>query len=166
MTNYDPRHDNAEMSSDHAGIIVLPPLTFVPPLAAGLLLHFLLPLRFFPEWWIGHAVGWPLVVAGVLMLTLSKRTMHRAGIDPNPYEPTSSIVATGPYALSRNPIYVGAAVVYVGIAVVLNMVWPVLFLPIGMALLYYGVIAQEESYLEKVFGDEYLKYKARVRRWM
>ena len=90
--------------------------------------------------------------------------MYRAGVDPNPYEPTSAIVATGPYALSRNPIYLSATVVYVGIAFVVNMVWPIAVLPVGIALLYYGVIAHEESYLEKVFGDEYLKYKARVRR--
>ncbi len=73
-------------------------------------------MSFFPEWWIGHAVGWPLVVAGVLLMEWSKRTMHRAGVDPNPYEPTTAIVATGPYAVSRNPMYVFATVVYVGIA--------------------------------------------------
>ncbi|MCH8103127.1 MAG: hypothetical protein IIB28_08235 [Chloroflexi bacterium] len=50
-------------------------------------------MRFFPEWWIGHAVGWPLVVAGVLLMEWSKRTMRRAGVDPHPYEPTTAIVA-------------------------------------------------------------------------
>ena len=63
-------------------------------------------------------------------------------------------------------MYVTATVVYVGIAFVVNMVWPIVFLPFGIGLLYYGVIAREESYMEKVFGDEYLKYKARVRRWI
>ena len=150
-----------------ATIQVTPRQAGVPPLAAGLLLHFLwTPLRFFPEWWIGHGVGWPLVVAGVLLLEWSKRTMRRAGVDPNPYEPTTAMVTTGPYALSRNPIYVSATVVYVGIAFLVNMAWPIVCLPFGIALLYYGVIAREESYMEKVFGDEYLKYKARVRRWI
>ena len=159
--------DSGQMSNDHAGVIVLPPLTILPPLLAGLLLHFLwTPLRFFPEWWIGHAVGWPLVVAGVLLLAWSVRTMSRAGVDPDPNEPTSAIVATGPYALSRNPIYVSATVVYVGIAFIVNTVWPIILLPLGIALLYGGVIAREESYMERVFGDEYLKYKARVRRWI
>ena len=163
---YDSK-DSGQMSNDHAGVIFLPPLAFVPPFLAGLLLHFLwTPLRFFPEWWIGLAVGWPLVVAGVLLIKWSSRTMLRAGVDPNPYEPTTAIIATGPYAVSRNPIYVSATVVYVGIAFVVNMVWPIVFLPFGIALLYYGVIAREESYMEKVFGDEYLKYKARVRRWI
>ena len=53
-----------------------------------------------------------------------------------------------------------------GIAFVVNMVWSIVLLPFGIGLLYYGVIAREESYMEKVFGDEYLKYKARVRRWV
>ena len=56
------------MDSDHANVIAPPPLTYVPPLVAGLLLHFLWePMRFFPEWWIGHLLGWPLIVAGVLL---------------------------------------------------------------------------------------------------
>ncbi len=155
------------MSSDHAGVTVPPVLTIVPPLVAGLLLHFLwTQLRFFPEWWIGLAVGWPLLVAGVLLLAWSVRTMSRAGVDPDPNEPTTAIVATGPYALSRNPIYVSFNVVYVGIAFVVNMAWLIVFLPVGIALLYYGVIAREESYLERVFGDGYRHYKAMVRRWI
>ena len=155
------------MSSDHAHVIVPPPVTYIPPLVAGLLLHFLwTPLRFFPEWWIGHAVGWPLVIAGVLLSAWSIRTMFRASEPPDPYEPTGQIVATGPYTFSRNPIYLSFNPVYVGIAFVVNTVWPIIFLPFGIALLYYGVIAREESYLERVFGDEYRQYKARVRRWV
>ena len=92
--------------------------------------------------------------------------MLRAGVDPNPYEPTTAIVATGPYSVSRNPIYVSATVVYVGIALVVNTLWPIIFLPVGIALLHYRVIAREESYLERVIGDEYRQYKARVRRWV
>ena len=92
--------------------------------------------------------------------------MLRAGADPHPYEPTTAIVTTGPYAVTRNPMYVFATVVYVGIAFVVNTLWPIALLPVGIALLYYGVIAREERYMEKVFGDEYLKYKARVRRWV
>ncbi len=68
--------------------------------------------------------------------------------------------------MTPKPKYVLATVVYVGNAFVVNTVWPIALLPVGIALLYYGVIAREESYMEKVFGDEYLKYKARVRRWV
>jgi len=105
-------------------------------------------------------------VAGVLLLAWSDRTMSRAGVDPDPNEPTTAIVVTGPYALSRNPIYVSFNVAYVGIACMVNTVWPIAVLPIGIAMLYYGVIARDESYLDRVFGDEYRQYKARVRRWV
>ena len=92
--------------------------------------------------------------------------MRRASEDPDPYKPTTAIVATGPYALSRNPIYVSFNLVHVGIAFVVNTVWPIVFLPVVIALLYYGVIARKESYLERVFGDWYRQYKAKVRRWV
>ena len=166
-TGHRYSNGNGQMSSDRAGVTVPPALTLVAPLVAGLLLHFLwTPLRFFPEWWIGLTVGWPLVVAGVLLLAWSVRTMFRASVDPDPNEPTAAIVATGPYALSRNPIYLAFNVVYVGIAFMVNMVWPIAVLPVGIALLYYGVITRDERYLERVFGDEYRQYKARVRRWV
>jgi len=90
--------------------------------------------------------------------------MYRAGVDPNAYTPTGHIVSAGPYAFSRNPIYVSFNLVYVGIALIVNTVWLIIFLPIAIAMLHYGVIAREESYLERVLGDEYLRYKARVRR--
>ena len=154
-------------NGDHANVIAPPPLTYVPPLVVGLLLHFVWkPWRFFPEWWIGHAVGWPLVVAGVLLSAWALRTMFRTGEDPDPYRPTTVIVATGPYSLSRNPIYLSFNLVFVGIASMVNTVWPIVFLPVGIALLHYGVIAREESYLERVLGDEYRQYRARVRRWV
>lgn len=146
---------------------VLKRLTYLAPLVASLLLHVLWkPLRFFPEWWIGPTVGLPLVVAGILLLSWAIRTMFRAGEDPDAYKPTTAIVANGPYAFSRNPIYVSFNAVYVGIALVVNTLWPIMFLPVGIALLHYRVIAREESYLERVIGDEYRQYKARVRRWV
>ncbi len=92
--------------------------------------------------------------------------MFRAGVDPDPCGPTTAIVSTGPFARSRNPIYVSFNVVYVGVAFVVNTVWLTAFLPIGITLVYYGVIAREESYLEREFGDQYRHYKARVRRWV
>ena len=106
------------------------------------------------------------VVAGVLLLAWSIRTMYRAGVDPRSDTPTGHIVAAEPYAFSRNPIYISFNLVYVGVALIVNKVWLIIFLPLGIALLYFGVIAREESYLEIVLGDEYLKYKARVRRWI
>ena len=146
---------------------VLKRLTYLVPLVASLPLHYLWkPLRFFPEWWIGPAVGLPLVVTGIVLLAWATRTMFRAGEDPDVDKPTTAVVANGPYAFSRNPIYVSFNAVYVGIALAVNTLWPIIFLPVGIALLHYRVIAREESYLERVIGDEYRQYRARVRRWV
>ena len=158
--------EKRQADTDHAQVIAPPPLVYVPPTAAGLLLHFLWePLRIFPEWWIGHAIGWPLIVAGVLLSAWAIRTMFRAREDPDPYKPTTAIVDTGPYSISRNPIYVSFNIVYVGIAFVANTVWLFLFLPAAIAVLYYGVIAREEGYLERQLGDEYRQYRSKTRRW-
>ena len=155
------------IGQQHARVIAPPPLIYVPPIVAGLLLHFLWePLRFFPEWWIGHIVGWPLIVTGFLLSVWAVRTMFRANEDPNPNRPTDRIVVTGPYSLSRNPIYVSFNLIYLGIALVANAVWPLIFLPAAFAVLQYGVIDREERYLERLFGDEYRNYRTRVRRWV
>ena len=146
---------------------VLKRLVFLTPLVGGALIHFLWkPLEAFPEWWVGLTIGLLLVVAGILLLAWAVRTMFRVGEDPDSDSPTSAIVANGPYALSRNPIYVSFNVFYVGIATAMNSIWPIIFLPVGIAVLQYRVIAREESYLESAIGDEYRQYKARVRRWI
>jgi protein-S-isoprenylcysteine O-methyltransferase Ste14 len=76
------------------------------------------------------------------------------------------VAEEGPYALSRNPIYLGFAVMYLGFAFVANALWPLLFLPEAIALVYVFAIRREEQYLAREFGDAYAAYRARVRRWL
>ena len=94
------------------------------------------------------------------------RTFSRAGEDPNVRQPTSTLVTDGPFAFSRNPMYVTLTVVSVAIALVVNTAWPIIFLPATLVAIHYGVILREERYMERLFGEEYLRYKARVRRWL
>ncbi len=83
-----------------------------------------------------------------------------------PWKPTSTIITGGLYAYSRNPIYTGLCFVQIGLGLYLNSLWVVLsFLP-AATLINYLVIHKEEHYLEQKFGDEYLDYKQRVRRWL
>ncbi|MFI5210728.1 MAG: methyltransferase family protein, partial [Gemmatimonadales bacterium] len=67
---------------------------------------------------------------------------------------------------SRNPMYVGMTLLYLGIALWANSLWPLLLLPAVLVVMRRGVIAREEAYLERRFGDEYRSYRARVRRWL
>lgn len=92
--------------------------------------------------------------------------MRREGENPNAYKPTRAVVTTGPYTFSRNPMYVSMILVYAGIALIVNTIWPLAFLPVALAALHYGVTRREERYLEKLFGDWYRQYRARVRRWL
>lgn len=92
--------------------------------------------------------------------------MRRASTAVNPSLPTTAIVSGGVFGLSRNPIYLSFTLLYCGIALLFNGLWAFLFLPPLIAVVHTGVIMREENYLEQKFGDEYLRYKARVRRWI
>jgi protein-S-isoprenylcysteine O-methyltransferase Ste14 len=92
--------------------------------------------------------------------------MRRAGTNVDPYEPATAIVTGGPYRFTRNPIYVGFTLVYVGISAFTNALAPLMLLPAVFAVMRRGVIEREERYLERKFGGEYLEYKGRVRRWI
>lgn len=92
--------------------------------------------------------------------------MRRAGTNVDPREPTTAIVTGGPYRFTRNPLYVSMTLMYTGISALANALWPMLLLPGVLAVMNKGVIEREERYLERKFGDEYLRYKAGVRRWV
>ncbi|MCH7817451.1 MAG: isoprenylcysteine carboxylmethyltransferase family protein [Proteobacteria bacterium] len=93
----------------------------------------------------------------------TKRKGH-ASLPTN--EPTGAIITQGPYRFSRNPIYLATLLLQVGIGIWVNILW---FLGLGIVsalLLWRGVVSREERYLERKFGEEYLSYKGRVRRWL
>ena len=110
--------------------------------------------------------GYLLVLFGITIVILVAATFRRAGTAIEPWKPTTSVVTTGFYAWSRNPIYAGFCLINIGIGIASNSLWTfVSFIPAAF-LLYYVVIAKEEAYLEEKFGEEYLVYKKNVRRWV
>ena len=150
---------------DSAGVRVPPPLIYLGGLAVGFALEALLPGSSFPavlQW----ALGGALLIAGVALLASFNTAFHRKGTAVEPWKPTTTIVSTGPYRLTRNPAYVGMALAYAGIAVMSEALWALAPLPLVLLIIDRGVIAREERYLERKFGQEYLDYKRRVRRWV
>lgn len=110
--------------------------------------------------------GWVLIVVGMLVLLWALLTFARARTAILPSRPARTIVATGPFRYSRNPMYVAFSAVYIGLALLMSMAWPLLLLPLVLLGLYALVIRREERYLGHAFGDEYAAYRSRVRRWL
>lgn len=139
-----------------------PPLIYVAALWGAWELNKLLPLAFpkFP------LIGWLLVVLGGLLLLWSAWTMFRHKTTVNPYKEVAYLVQSGPFAFSRNPIYLGDSMIYFGVMLIWGQSWPLLLYPIVWAAIRYGVIRNEEAHLAAKFGDTYAQYCVRVRRWI
>ncbi len=156
------------MSSGYAdipGVVAPPPLIFGVPLAAGLYMNRTDPFPMMPPryaQWIGVA----LIVVAVVLGVSAFAQFWRKRTSVMPYRPTTAIIETGPFRISRNPLYLSLALGYIGIAILLNSAWPLLLLPLVLLVIHRGVILREERYLEQKFGDEYNSYKMRVRRWI
>jgi protein-S-isoprenylcysteine O-methyltransferase Ste14 len=150
---------------DTAGVIAPPPLVYLAGLAVGFGLEALLPGASLPGVvrWIGGGV---LVLAGAALLASFNTAFTRKGTAVEPWKPTTAIVTSGPYRFTRNPAYLGMALVYVGIALLAGALWVLVPLPVVLAVIDRAVIAREERYLERKFGREYLDYKGGVRRWI
>ena len=150
---------------DKAGVVAPPPLIYLGTLVLGLLLNRRFPITFLPRK-IARSLGWPLVGGGVLLLGWFEWTLRHAGTPTNPYKPVSHIVTGGPFHYTRNPGYLSMTMIYTGIASLANALWAILLLPVTLLVIQRGVIEREERYLERKFGEEYLGYKAQVRRWI
>jgi protein-S-isoprenylcysteine O-methyltransferase Ste14 len=152
--------------SDHANIIVPPPVLYAVPLALGVFLDWkvrALPLlgkvqaRHTGE--VAMTLGSALVVWSFLQFFL-KRT------SPVPIQPANALIVEGPFRWTRNPLYLALAILYVGVAFLANTLWPFFFFPLVLFAVDFFVINREEAYLERRFGEEYREYRSRVRRWV
>ena len=152
-------------NQDDPGIRVPPPLIYLLPLNLGLLLNRRSPVPFLPRS-AARGLGWPLVGVGVLLAGWFLRTMRGADAPVRTDKPVPRLTTEGPFRYTRNPGYVAMSMIYAGIAVVRNSLWATLFLPVVLVVIQREVIGREERYLERTFGEEYLAYKARVRRWV
>lgn len=151
---------------DRAGVIAPPPLIYLGTLLLGMLLNRRFPIPFLPRK-VARTLGWPLVVAGVVLLGWFEWAMRRAGTPTNPYKPSSGIVTEGPFRYTRNPAYLSMTMIYAGVAVLRNASWAILLLPLVLVAIQRDqIVGREERYLERTFGEEYLDYKARARRWV
>ncbi len=150
---------------DAPGVIAKPPFIYLGFLVLGLMLNWLWPQPLLPET-LRYTLGGALIALGLALALLSIRRFKAAGTNFDTQKPDTAILTEGPYRLSRNPIYMGLTAVYAGIGIAMDAPWIWLTLMPALAVMHYGVILREERYLERKFGQEYLAYKAQVRRWL
>lgn len=137
-------------------------------LTLGLALDYLWPLYFgWPanSWW-RHIVGAPLLLLGGAIIAHAKAELARHDQPSEPGTPTQRVVTSGGFQYSRNPLYMGLVVALIGLAAALDKPWLLLLTPIAMLVTTRFLVMPEERYLEAKFGDEYRRYKKRVRRWL
>jgi protein-S-isoprenylcysteine O-methyltransferase Ste14 len=152
-------------TDDKPGVVVFPPLLFAMCVVGGLIAHFVCPYRLHFSPWVGRAFG--VLALGALALAIwGQRTMKAAGTNVNPGMPALVIVDGGPFAFTRNPLYLSLILLYIAIGGMLaSPAFLVLAVPLVLVL-HVGVVLREERYLDAKFGDVYRRYKARVRRWL
>jgi len=142
-----------------------PPLIFVGWMIMGAVLQ-----KFFPQnlgipfnhmyWGLG------MVIIGIFLIMYFQRSFKKAETNIKPWEPTRNIITTGVYAYSRNPIYLAFIFFPIGLGIFFDNLWVLLsFIP-ALFTVYHIAIKKEEAYLEEMFGEEYLNYKKKVRRWI
>lgn len=152
---------------DHPSVIAPPPLIYLGFLLAGWAVE-----RFGVEFTLGLPTDWrrglalALVVGGLLIEGVATVQFRRLGTPPQPWKPTTALATGGLYRFSRNPIYVGFALIYLGFAVAMDSPAALALLIPCLIVVDRLVIAREERYLEGRFGDAYRAYRNEVRRWL
>ena len=167
MTNEPQANPGAARSVPEAANrgMVRPPLVYLSSIAFGVVLHLVWPVPVFPRG-APPGLGAVVVLLAVGLAASAIRTFRAAGTPVPADQPTTTIVRTGPYRFSRNPIYLAFSLLQLGIALWANSLWIVLTLPASVAVISFVVIPKEERYLEAHFPSDYLPYKASVRRWL
>ena len=156
-----------ETERDDAGVRFPPPLIYLGFLLVGIGAEWFVPVRRLGLDWTWRIVIGDLVAfAGIILIGSAIRLFRRSGTTPEPWTSTSAIVTAGIYRYTRNPMYLGLALIYAGLALAIDAPIALLLLPIVLVIVQTQVIAREERYLAAKFGEPYLDYKRRVRRWL
>lgn len=151
---------------DAPDIVILPPVLVGGTMIVGLIVHYLLwPVSILPML-LSRTLGVVVFVSSGVLAHLAHRAMQRVGTNVFPTQPTLALATDGPFRFTRNPLYVAAIGVYLGVTLWVNsLVMLVLIIPMTLVL-HWGIVLREERYLSAKFGDGYDAYQTRVRRWL
>lgn len=150
---------------DHAGVIAFPPMLFGSTLLLGLLISYVFPTPVLPAS-IALSIGLVLLSVGVSTLLMAFRGMIHHKTTIHPKGATTTLVRDGLYRYTRNPMYLSLTIIYLAVSVATNAWWGLLLVIPLLLVVQKGIIEREEAYLTRKFSDDYLRYKAQVRRWL
>ncbi len=152
--------------STPSAIIAPPPFIYLSALSLGIIFHLFYPLHLTSSSLLLKSMGVLLMLLSGVFVSWAFITMRNLGTSPDPRKPSTALSTNGAFAYSRNPIYVAMTGLYLGISLIINSLWLVLFLIPTLFLMQWGVIVREERYLSAQFGEAYTEYTQRVRRWL
>ena len=144
--------------------LLRPPIIFLAAILLGIALNLVWPLPFRQSRLV--CFGPLIILCAVAFFLRSLREFRAAGTPVRGNERSTTIVRTGPYRFSRNPIYLSFILLVLGLAVWMNVFWVLVTLVPAVGFIAAVVIPREERFLERNFGEQYLSYKASVRRWL
>ena len=157
-------------SRDIPGVIAPPPLIALATLLLGLALDWFLPSFFILRGILGFETrlisGAILIASGATIAAVAIRSFLRAGTNIDPWKPAVSLVTTGIFAFTRNPMYLALILILVGLAIALASDWMVVLLVPAALILHFGVVKREERYLAAKFGESYRNYLSKVSRYV
>lgn len=156
-----------ENKKDNPGVYIPPPLIYILTFLAAVFIQKKIPIgdSLFHQQLI-KIVGVILIIIALLFLDRSLRQFFLSKNTLITIKPASSLQTNGIYSITRNPMYVGLAIVYMGIACFIGNWWNIILFPVLLLIVQEYIIKREEKYLERRFGQEYLDYKSKVRRWL
>jgi protein-S-isoprenylcysteine O-methyltransferase Ste14 len=137
------------------------PQGHVIALIVGIALHVWHPLELWQVLWQRQFLGWPLLLMGILLAFWATVSFNQMD-----FEKPTAIITTGPYAFSRNPMYVAWTLIHLAMALLVNTWWLIILLPVVLLFTHFFVIVKEERQLEQKFGEAYRQYRARARRYL
>ncbi len=154
----------AEDTTENAQVVVPPPLLMIVSLAAAFAMNWVQPVPIPIQWlrWLGVLI----VLGGLSLAFLAVREFIAAGTTLDPHSQATTLVTSGPYRISRNPIYLGFLLMEVGLPLAGGTPWGLFFAPLLIISYNQLVIRFEEAHLQKRFGLQYREYHSQVRRWL
>ena len=151
--------------ADKPGVIMRPPALYGFALAGVLILRWFWPLPI-AESSVPFWLGLSLLALGGAFGSWGQVKLSAAGTNVSTSLPTTAVVTSGPFRISRNPLYLALDLLFLGLTLAINTYWGLVALVVLLPLVHHGVVLREERYLERKFGESYLEYKARVRRYL